>query len=106
MKANPPMPPSRSKSTSPVHFAPGPSGTLRWMGYWAFSRAHNALRHLGARWRGELRPALHVRQAELAGRVRDVVGRTDGSVAAPHPSLAAAVREVRQSNGSEVSVSA
>ena len=82
----------------PVHFAPGPAGTLRWMTYWLGSRAQNAARALRARWSSEVRPALDAQRADLTTRARVALGRAESEGAGtPYASLAAAVRD-RASN--------
>lgn len=84
----------RSKSSLPVHFAPGPAGTLRWMLYWLVSRSANLLRVLQEGWVDRLRPVLGARR-RLARRARIALARSR-TAAEPYPSLAAAVQEAQR----------
>ncbi len=98
----------RFRSTSPVHFASGPTDLLRWMGYWVASRAVNLGRMLRERWHGRLRPALAVRRESLTTQARvalDSSGRAPASLE-PYTSLAVAVRERVAQRGSPSGISA
>lgn len=98
---------SRSRPNMPVHFAPGPSGTLRWMGYWLASRVQNAARTLRARWTGDVRPALDARRADLTSRARGAIERAEAEgTTTPYASLAAAVRDTQRGRASNVSAAA
>lgn len=87
------MPNRRSPHPDHIHFAPGITGTLRWMGYWATSRSTNVGRALHRQWQTRLRPTLAARTRDLRDRTTTSLRRSDDvAIGRAYDSLADAVR--------------